>query len=286
MKYIILLLLALLCFSCKEEKEEVPEKQAIVRVGSSTLIEKDLINILGTDASNDQKLNYIRRWSDKELAYHAALENGIDKEEAVKHTIESMKKEFLSVQYIQREIEKFNAVEVSADEIQNEFRDNLHLYLRKEPVMRVAKIVIDSQQSGWRARDGLTVENFRERGNAYSSVQIPPFEEIKYAPKSDFNQETWDIIFYLRVGAITLPIKEDGLYSIYLILAKENAGSQLLLEDVIDDVRRNVLNKKQSNIFENIYRELRNSKNYYYDSEYIANLEKDTSTAAVTQKEN
>ncbi|MCL1946524.1 MAG: hypothetical protein FWF51_05135 [Chitinivibrionia bacterium] len=282
MRFLILFILILFCISCKTE-QFTPEEPAIMRIGSSSLTEKDLINAVGLNATPDQKLNYIREWSDKELTYHAAITSGLDKDDFAKKTIENMKREFLSTRYIQQQMGKIGAIEVSSEEIREEYKNNSQ-YVRNEPVIRVAKIVIDSQQSGWRARDGLTVENFRERGNLHSSVPIPPLEDIKYAPKKDFSQETWDVIFYLRVGAITLPIKEDGHYAIYLILAKENAGSQAVFEEVTEEIRRSVLNRKQREFVENIYTELRNRDDYYYDSEYMANLEKTAGIPAAQEE--
>jgi hypothetical protein len=60
----------------------------------------------------------------------------------------------------------------------------------------------------------------------------------------------------------------------YLILAKEPAGSPALFEEVFDDVKRGILMKKQNKIARDIYENLRSRYDYSYDQEYIANLEK------------
>jgi hypothetical protein len=243
-------------------------------VGNAVLTEKDLEKALGTTATPEQKLNYIRRWSDKELTYQAAIEHNLDKNEITKQTIENMKKEFLSVQFIQQEMGKIGKVEVSADEIQQEFNASLQAFTRREPVARVAKIVVNTKIDAWRVRDGLTAENFRARGETSSLVEIPPFDSIKFIPKSGFQIETWNTIFESRVMSITLPIAENDKYSIYLILGKENVGTHPLLEEVIEDITQSILINKQNKIVDDIYENLRNRYDYSYDREYFAELEK------------
>lgn len=285
MKYLILLLAVLLCVSCNDRL--VQEEPPIMRIGSSVLRFEDLTDAVGVDATPEQKLNYIRRWSDKELTYQAAIERGLDKDGSVRRTIENMRKEFLSVQYIQQEIGRAGPVEVFADEIQKEFRENPELYLRKEPVVRVAKIVVDSRAAAWRAREGLTPENFRARGEAFSLETIPPFDGIRYTTPKNFSPETWTTLFASRVMSITLPIEENGLFTIYLILGKENVGSPSILEEVIDDIKRTVITKKQNKLIRSIYDGLRNRYDYYYDREFIASLEKSQSiqTSLATEEQ-
>jgi len=273
MKYLILTFIFLSVVSCWNKAIQSEPSPAIMRIGTAILTERELLTAVGVNASPEQKLNFIRTWSDKELAYQAAIENGLDKDEFIKQTIDNMIKGFLSVQFIQQEVGKAGRVEITADEVEKEFHVNQQNYVRKEPVVRVARIVTATRMDAWKAREGLTPENFRVRGNTHSLESIQPFDSIKFAPASDFNPSTFNTVFGSRVMSITLPISENDKYSIYLILGKEDAGSPALLEEVIDDVKRNVLTKKQNQIIRNIYENLRNRYDYSFDREYIANLE-------------
>ena len=273
MKYLIFLLTFLLFVACKKDTTQEEPSITIMRIGTAVLTERDVVSAIGANASPEQKLNYIRNWSDKELAYQAAVESGLDREAAIKQTINNMIKGFLSVQFIQQEIGKIGAVEVFADDIEREFIENAHKYTRKEPVVRVARITTTTRMEAWRAREGLTAENFRARGSGFSTEAIPPFENIIYAPRSDFHPESFNTIFNSRVSSITLPLQEDEIWAIYLILGKEDVGSPSLLEEVIDDVKRNVLTRKQNNVVRSIYENLRNRYDYSYNREYIAKLE-------------
>jgi hypothetical protein len=280
---LILFSVFLIFVSC--QKEEIQDDSHIImRVGATVLTENDVTAAIGIHATPEQKLSYIKSWSNRELTYQAALTLELDKEETTKRTIEDMKKNLLSIQFLQQEVGKAGVVEVSAYEIEKEFRQNQQNYTRKEPVVRVARIVMDTRVGAWQIREGLTAENFRAKGTNVSIEKIPPYEDIKFVPRSDFNPEIFPVIFGTRVTGVTSPILEDGRYSIYLILAKEDIGSPALLEEVIDNVKRNVLTKKQNQVVNDMYESLRNRYDYSYDRDYIAKLEQQQKKSAETQE--
>lgn len=283
-RYLILFFVFLIFVSCQKAAVQ-DDSPVIMRIGTTILTENDVLSAIGTDTSPEQKLNFIQNWSNKELAYQAAIESGLDKNESTKQTIEDMIKNLLSVQFIQQEIGKIGTIEIFADEIENEFNKNPQTYTRKEPVLRVAKIVTPTKTDAWKAREGLTAQNFRTRGNYLSLDTILPFEEIKFMPKSSFAPEVFNILFGLRAMSITLPITENEKQSIYLILEKEDSGSQPPLHEVIEDVKRNVFAEKQNKIVFDIYENLRNRYDYSYDREYIANLEKQNKQSVKTEQE-
>jgi len=283
-RYLILFFMFSIFVSCQKTAVQ-DDSPIIMRIGATILTENDVLAAIGTNTSPEQKLNFIQNWSNKELAYQAAIESGLNKNESTKQTIEDMIKNLLSVQFIQQEIEKTGAIEIFADEIENEFRKNMKNYTRKEPVVRVAKIVTATKADAWKAREGLTAANFITRGNYLSLDTILPFEEIKFTPKSSFSPDIFNILFESRTMNITLPIAEDGKYSVYLILEKEDIGSQPPLQEVINHVKSNILAEKQNKIVRNIYENLRNRYDYSYDREYIAKLEKQNKQSVKTEQE-
>jgi len=287
--FLMIILTAEFFISCKKETVTQTEAatEAVVKAGTSVLTEKDINDALGDSATPEQILDYIRRWTDKELASQAASDAGIDKVESVKKTVENMKKEFLSAQYIQQEIDKIGEVDVSAEEVEKEFREGLLSLPRREPVIRAAKIVVANLSDGWRVRDGLTMDTFRARGAPVSLETIPAFEDIKFQSKSSFTPEIWNAIFTTRISGITSPIPDNGKISIFLILDKKDVGSTASIEEVFDEVKREVLAQKQNKIVKDIYDSLRTRYNYSYDSTYISRLgnnQKDKQTDAANQE--
>jgi len=297
--FLIIILAATAVFvSCEKEtvaQTEQPTMAAVVvKAGTSVLTEKDITDALGNSATPDQVLDYIRRWTDKELASQAAADAGIDKVEYVKKTVENMKKEFLSAQYIQQEIEKIGEVDVSAEEVEKEFREGALSLPRKEPVIRAAKIVVANLSDGWRVRDGLTMDTFRARGLSASLETIPEFDAIKFEPKSKFIPEIWNAVFTTRVGGITSPLPDNGKISIFLVLDKKDVGSSASLEEVFEEVKHITLAQKQNKVIKDIYDSLRIRYNYSYDLAYISRLENaqkrnaqpDTAIQEAAQSEN
>lgn len=283
-RYLFIIYIFLFFISCKKTTIQ-NESPIIMKIGTTTLTEKNVSDAIGEHATPEQKLNYIQNWSNKELAYQAALENGLDKEENTKKIIEDMCKNLLSAQFIQQEVGKSGTIEVFADEIEKEFQQNPHTYIRKEPVIRAAKIATETKTSAWKARDGLTVQNFRTRGNYLSLDTILPFDSIKFTPKSNFTPDVFNTIFNAKTMSITLPISENGKYSVYLILDKADAGTPANLEEVIDEVKHNISVKKQNKIVGSIYENLRNRYDYSYNREYITRLENQQKTSVQTEQE-
>lgn len=274
MKHIIFCLLAatLLITSCREET--VSNEPAIMQIGSAALTERDLITALGEDATPEEKLNFIREWSNTELTYQAALDLGLHRDENTRRIIHDMQRNLLSVLYIQQAIGTAKPVELTISDIHQEFRDNAQLYIRQEPVIRAARIALPNLRMAWQVREGLSVENFRARSNAHSLEETPQFEDIVFMPQSAFTPVTWNTVFTTRVNGLTAPIGEDDRYYIYLILARENAGTPALLEEVIDLIKRNLLTRKQNEVVGDIFSRLRNRTDYTFDREFMANLGK------------
>jgi|GEM_PF-1868791 len=293
---IIILAAGAVFISCEKEAvvQTEPTTGAVVKAGTSVLTENDITVALGNSATPEQTLDYIRRWTDKELASQAAVDAGIDKAESVKKTVEDMKKEFLSAQYIQQEIDKIGEVNVSAEEVEKEFREGSLSLPRREPVIRAAKIVVANLADGWRVRDGLTMDTFRARGVPVSLENIPEFDAIKFESKSKFTPEIWNIVFTTRVGGITSPLPDNGKVSIFLVLDKKDVGSSASLEEVFEEIKHVALARKQNKIIKDIYDSLRIRYNYSYDLAYISKLENankknaqsDTANQGAAQSEN
>jgi len=273
---VIILVSVAVFISCEKEtvvQTEQPITAAVVKAGASILTEKDIIAALGNSATPEQTLEYIRRWTDKELASQAAVDAGIDRVESVKKTVENMKKELLSAQYIQQEIDKIGEVDVSAEEVEKEFREGSLSLPRREPVIRAAKITVANLADGWKVRDGLTMDTFRARGAPVSLDPIPEFDAIKFEPKSKFTPEIWNAVFTTRVGGITSPLPDNGKISIFLVLDKKDVGSSASLEEVFEEIKHVALARKQNKIIKDIYDSLRIRYNYSYDLAYISKLE-------------
>lgn len=271
LKCLVIFLTATFFASCFI-KTEVAQEPAVIRIGTAVLTEKDIINALGHSATPEEILDYMRRWSDRELTYQAAVTAGLDKDETIANTIENMKKEFLSILYIQQEAAKVKSVSVSHDEIEKKYRENIQLYTRNEPVIKAVKMVFNNLGDAWKARDGLTLENFRSK--AIMSIEsVPQFEDVNFEYKNSFAPDVWNTIFNTRVGGITSPLPENGKFSIYLILEKENAGSILSLSEVSELIRREIFAHKNNKFTKDIYDSLRNRYDYSYDRDYIVKLE-------------
>jgi len=273
MKLIIFCLFAaLLLASCREEKIIGESEHAIMRIGAATLTERELLAVVGEDASPEEKLNFIREWSNTELTYQAAKEMGLHKNEHTQRIIHDMERNLLSVLYIQSAVKDAHPSEILPSEIHEEFQRNSHLYIRQEPVIRAARIVVDNLRTAWQIRDGLTVENFRPRSMASSLEETLPFDSIAFLPQSAFEPPVWNIIFNTRNMGLTAPIGENGRYSIYLVLQREQAGTSAPLEEVMDLVKRSILARKQNNVVGDIFARLRNRPDYTFDREFMANL--------------
>jgi len=131
------------------------------------------------------------------------------------------------------------------------------------------------------------MDTFRARGAPVSLETIPAFEDIKFQSKSSFTPEIWNAIFTTRISGITSPIPDNGKISIFLILDKKDVGSTASIEEVFDEVKREVLAQKQNKIVKDIYDSLRTRYNYSYDSTYISRLgnnQKDKQTDAANQE--
>ena len=140
-KYIFILTLVLLVFSCK--KEEVIET-AVARVGGKYLFEEDIAKRFPENLSKEDSLlyrnNIIKNWATEELLLQKAKLNIEDKNNEIRQLVKTYEKELFIDKYKQAVLQQELDTIIDDRDIDNYYEQNKDIYKLNEKLIQLKYI--------------------------------------------------------------------------------------------------------------------------------------------------
>jgi len=140
-KYIFILTLILLVFSCK--KEEVIET-AVARVGGKYLFEEDIAKRFPENLSKEDSLlyriNIIKNWATEELLLQKAKLNIEDKNNEIRQLVKTYEKELFIDKYKQAVLQQELDTIIDDRDIDNYYEQNKDIYKLNEKLIQLKYI--------------------------------------------------------------------------------------------------------------------------------------------------
>lgn len=238
----------------------------VARVGEAVLTAEDIQKRIPSEYSDfityEQNVDYVKRWIDSEILYQTALQRRIDQEPEVKQRLEKMRKDLLMSEMISRLVAQMG--DVTDADIEKYYQDNSSRFQRKDTEIRFAHICVRTLAEAWRVRDRITPDNFFLLGK---EVSIEPMEDtlnLPYVTKVQVTPELADVIFDIKIGGTTPPIKTPGGYYIVKILDKQVAGSVKPLKTVREEILNQISTQTQRVRLDEIIASLKKRLNVEY----------------------
>ena len=139
--FILLLVVFLLVFSCKNEENI---ENAVARVGDKYLLEEDIEDRIPEGLSSIDSIlfrsNLIKKWAIKELLLKKAKINIDDKNQEIKHLIETYEKELYIDRYKQAVLQQELDTVIEERDIESYYEQNKDIYKLNEKLIQLKYI--------------------------------------------------------------------------------------------------------------------------------------------------
>jgi parvulin-like peptidyl-prolyl isomerase len=237
----------------------VDHAQVVARVGDAVLTLDDIRNRMPAEYSDlmtyEQNVDYVKRWVDAEILYQTALARKIDQEPAVRQRHRKMQKDLLTAEMISRLCTQ--TAEISDAEIEKYYRDNIHLFTRKETEVKHLHMRIKTLSEAWRIRNETTQNNFLTMAGAHSLDPVPDINTLPWVTRSEVIPEIAEAVFNARAGGTTPPLKTPFGYYIVKVIDKMGPGTVRPVESVKDEIISHVTSDTQKARLDDIISRLR-----------------------------
>ncbi|MDF2676710.1 MAG: PpiC-type peptidyl-prolyl cis-trans isomerase [Bacillota bacterium] len=218
-----------------------------------------LLNNLGQNAAYFQgeegRKKLIEELVMHELLYSEAIENDFDKQEDFLQVFNNMKKSMLQ-QYALSKV--MNNIQVTDEELKEYYENNISKFKTEESV-KASHILVDSEEKANEIlediTDGLSFEEAAKQNSSCPSKAQGG--DLGQFGRGQMVQEFDEKVFSMKKGEISEPVKTQFGYHIIKVtdvISERNSS----LEEVKDQIKREVINLKQEEAYKNKNVELRN----------------------------
>jgi hypothetical protein len=219
----------------------------VARVGSAYITTEDIQKRIPAEYSDfityEQNVDYVKRWIDSEILYQTALQRKIDLEPEVRQRLEKMRKDLLMSEMISRLCTQM--ADVNDADIEKYYQENSNRFLRKETEIRFSHVCVKTLAEAWRIRDRITPDNFYALGKQFSIEPMEDSLSVPYVTKAQVMPELSNIIFDIKIGGTTPPIRTPMGFYIVKILDKQMPGSVKPLKSVREEILNQISSQTQ-----------------------------------------
>ncbi|OGS33800.1 MAG: hypothetical protein A2293_12070 [Elusimicrobia bacterium RIFOXYB2_FULL_49_7] len=210
----------------------------VARVGKAVLTVEDIHKRIPPEYSDfityQQNVDYVKRWIDTEILYQAALARKIDREPDIRTRISKMQRDLLVSEMISR-LSSQNA-DIADRDVESYYQDHVDKFTRKETEVQYIHINVRTLAEAWKIRSQVTADNFLDLAKQYSLDPIPSTSGLPFLTRNEIMPELADIIFDIKAGGTTPPIKTPFGHYIVKIIDKKTPGTIKPLESVREEI--------------------------------------------------
>ncbi|MFP4521638.1 MAG: peptidyl-prolyl cis-trans isomerase [Fibrobacterota bacterium] len=208
----------------------------VAKVNDRKLTVNDLLSRVPAEYSNyltkEQNVIYSKRWIEDELLAAEARKLGIDKEPEIKKAIHRAVKEILVGEMKDRILNK--ETPVPEEEISKYYEENKDEFVISVPRVKFAHIRL--KKDIWDIRNLISDNNFFSIASRYSLDPVPDTSMIKFVTEEDVPPHISQVVFNIREGGTSRPIKTNNGHLIVRVLEKQKPGTLRSIEEVKPEI--------------------------------------------------
>jgi len=266
---LFLVTIFLLSFFC-----QIPSNSPVIaRVGKATLTLHDLnANIppeYSAEITREQNINYVKQWIDAELFFQEAMRRKLDREDEIKKRLNTMKKDLLAAELMNRTSVTVNTASIDNNAIHAFYERNKENYKREQDLIKYLEIQIADSKIAWYISKNGTTDNILTLAAEYSQNQIPDNLNTVPSVLADLPVEIRNTLLATSIGSVSVPVKTDAGYTVFFVIDKLNQGELCKEEEVREDIYNYLTNNAQKEIVENYLSELRLKTNVEFNTDLI-----------------
>jgi len=269
---VLTLVSTLSCFDLLQIKKD--KSPVVARVNKSKLTLRDLNKSIPASYSGrvtrKQRLNFVKQWMDTELLYQSALKNKLDKKKEIKNRLDKMKRDLLSAEMLNNITSDLQTPQITENDIRTYYENHKESFVRENDIVKYVEIVTENLRTGWKVRNLVKKDNFMELAKNYSIEATQSPKLAKFVAVNELPKELGAIIFGIRVGGTTSPIKYDNKVHIVRLLDKRSAGEISQLDEVRESIVSTLISQKRIEQINLRMANLRNGSDYEFNAAVIA----------------
>ena len=247
------LLAVLIIVACGEKKSSSP---LIAKVGKSELYLDEVQEFLPTETSLSlskvQVQNFVQRWTEKELVYAEARQQGFHENAEIQKELHRLQRDFLVASFLEKMTEQ--NLEISEQEISQYYQEKSQEYIRPTDQYHLKVIMVKTYS------DANDIRRQIRRGLEFEAAAKEYSLEKHAVENGDWGWVTLDElpasragqVPRLKIGAHSNPIKTEIGYALIKVDEKRNKGEVQTLEEIRDTVIWRLQVRKR----EQLYRKL------------------------------
>lgn len=260
-------LLTCVGLACGSSESETGPEAVAARVNDATLTVADLDADIPTSmlqtATPEMKQDWVQQWVQSELLYQEALTQGLHKDRKIARDLQKMQRDYLANLLLERFLSQ-QSPEVTDNEIRKFYGTHQREFVRQETELKLSVIVLKEERT---ARDlwkqlSRNRQAFAERASERSTDRESAKSggDLGFVKKNDIlDPAVQRVVFSLRVGELSNPVKTDTGYCLFMAADRRDAGSVRPLEEVRGDIVNRVLEERRRNRIKQLLEELRRS---------------------------
>jgi len=219
----------------------------VARVGRAVLTEEDIRDRIPPEYTDfitrEQNVDYVKRWIDTEILFQTALERRLDKEPEIRNRIRKMQRDLLVSEMISRL--STQTADVSESDIEKYYQDNVDRFTRKETEVQYLHLNVKTLAEAWKVRSQVTPDNFIGLAGKVSSDPVADPATLPYLSRNEIMPELASLIFDVKVGGTTPPIKTPFGFYIVKVVDKKTPGTLKPLESVREEIVNHLSSRTQ-----------------------------------------
>jgi peptidyl-prolyl cis-trans isomerase C len=261
-----------------------PGKQAgeIVRVGDAVLASEDINRLVPADERTpltfDERRELVRRWIDTEVLCQEAIRRGLKNDPYVEARLKELEQEFLADYLVFTELRK--RTQVSEEEIEAYYAAHESEYTHE---YRVSQILVDTAEEAATVKTLLATKSWAWVASRYSTdPNARRGGDLGYLTKGNMIPELEAVVFTMRPGETSEPVRSDFGYHIFRLDDVREALVAVSLEEVREEIMTTLMLEKRKEAYRAFLDSLKaHASIQYRDQSYLWEGEPEVQTDTI-----
>ncbi|MFC1898501.1 peptidylprolyl isomerase [Candidatus Cloacimonadota bacterium] len=252
---LLLLMLTMLLFSCKQSNEE---NYVVAQVNQEQLLIEDLKANFNEkqweDLSKKDKEELIQDWIQLALLSQEADNLGISTTPQIKNKISLAEKNIKSNALI---AQKLAEIKVSEDDLFNYYRVHKSQYQKSHKEYKVQRIFVTDETMLDEVKTAIQETSFKEAAIKYSEESIGNSGGyMGFVAEQNISSELWNALTKLKLYRWQT-VQSDGGFYIIRFYDEKTVSTDKTFVEVIESIRSILLKQKQQEAYEDLIEELK-----------------------------
>ncbi len=260
----VLILPTVFWISCEKPVEE---RYVVARVENESLtiqeLRAEIPPQIRSKLSTVEIREYVLRWINNQVLYQEALEQKLDESFGFQRDFEKLKRELLITKLVEQALS--DDIKVTDEEIEAYFEANKERFRLTEDMVHAYHVLLETRKEAngvsRRLRAGEVFATVFSEVSLDSSNHADDWD-LGYFSKDEIAPEISNVVFKLKKGATSLPIKSAYGYHVVQLANKQKKGEVKNFELVKEEIRLKMQAQKKQDKYQRFLLQMKSKHPY------------------------